>query len=107
MQYKKGNKRRHQRQGQQIERVRMPRDKEIIGIVEEMLGGSRFRINCQDGNTRICRVSGKFKRNAWIRPGDVVIIEPWDVQGDERGDVKWKYRLAQVEVLRKKGIFKG
>ncbi len=90
----------------QPERVRFPRDREIVGVVEEMLGGSRFRINCQDGNVRICRVSGKFKRKAWIRPGDVVIIEPWEVQSDERGDVVWKYRYGQINALRDKGILK-
>ncbi|MBN2102137.1 MAG: translation initiation factor eIF-1A [Candidatus Aenigmarchaeota archaeon] len=91
---------------EQQERVRFPRGKEIIGVVEEMLGGSRFRINCQDGNVRICRVSGKFKRNAWIRPGDVVLIEPWEVQEDERGDVVWKYRFGQINTLRDRGILK-
>ncbi len=100
--YKK-NKR---KENNQPERVRFPRGNEIIGVIEEMLGGSRFRVNCQDGNVRICRVSGKFKRKAWIRPGDVVIIEPWEVQSDERGDVVWKYRIAQINVLRDKGLLK-
>lgn len=102
--YKKKN--RKNSGGNQPERIRYPRENEIIGIVEEMLGGSRFRINCQDGNTRICRVSGKFKRHAWIRPGDAVILEPWEVQADERGDVVWKYRYGQLDILRKKGILK-
>jgi translation initiation factor 1A len=88
------------------ERVRFPRGTEVVGVVEEMLGGSRFRINCQDGNVRICRVSGKFKRNAWIRPGDVVLVEPWEVQADERADVVWKYRFSQIGALREKGLLK-
>ena len=99
-------KKRNNSDSEQQERVRFPRGREIIGVVEEMLGGSRFRINCQDGNVRICRVSGKFKRNAWIRPGDVVLIEPWTVQEDERGDVVWKYRFGQINTLRDKGILK-
>lgn len=93
-------------QNDQQVRLRFPRDNEIIGVVDEMLGGSRFRITCQDGNVRICRVSGKFKRSAWIRPGDIVLVEPWEVQADERADVVWKYRYAQIAILKKKGILK-
>lgn len=88
----------------EIVRVRMPRGEEMLGMVEEMLGGGRFRVRCKDGNTRICRMSGKFKRRQWIRPGDIVIIKPWEVQSDERGDIAWKYRRAEVEWLRKKGL---
>ncbi len=90
--------------GSEIVRVRMPREGELLGIVEDMLGAGRFRINCNDGKTRVCRVSGKFKRKQWIRPGDIVLIRPWEVQEDERGDVIWKYRRAEVEWLRRKGL---
>jgi len=88
---------------EEVRRVRTPRENEVLGIVEDMLGGGRFRINCLDKKTRICRVSGKFKRRQWIRPGDVVLVRPWEVQGDERGDVVWKYRRAQIDWLEKKG----
>lgn len=88
----------------EVVRVRMPKGDEILGIVEDMLGAGRFRINCKDGKTRICRVSGKFKRRQWIRPGDVVLVRPWEVQEDERGDVIWKYRRAEVDWLRRKGM---
>ena len=91
----------------EVVRVRMPRGKELIGMVEEMLGAGRFRINCSDKKTRICRVSGKFKRKQWIRPGDVVLIEPWEVESDEKGNVVWKYRRAEVEWMRKKGMMQG
>jgi len=90
-------------ENEEVTRVRMPRENEVFGIVEDMLGGGRFRINCMDKKTRVCRVSGKFKRTQWIRPGDVVLVRPWEVQGDEKGDVIWKYKKAQVEWLRKKG----
>jgi len=90
-----------------VTRVRVPRENEILGLVEEMLGGGRFRIACKDKNTRICRVSGKFKRKQWIRPGDVVLVRPWEVQADERGDVIWKYRRAEVEWMRKRGMIEG
>jgi translation initiation factor 1A len=85
-------------------RVRMPRVNEILGIVEEMLGAGRFRVDCKDGKQRVCRVSGKFKKKQWIRPGDLVLVKPWDVQGDEKGDVIWKYKRAETEWMRKKGL---
>jgi translation initiation factor 1A len=90
--------------GSEIVRVRMPREGELVGMVEDMLGAGRFRIRCNDGKTRICRVSGKFKRRQWIRPGDIVIVRPWEVQGDEKGDVVWKYRRAEAEWMRRKGF---
>lgn len=93
--------------GTGIVRVRMPREGEVLGMVEDMLGGGRFRVNCKDGKTRVCRVSGKFKRRQWIRPGDIVLIRPWEVQEDERGDVIWKYRRAEVEWLRRRGIMEN
>ncbi len=94
--------------GQQgIVRVRMPREGEVLGVVEEMLGAGRFRVNCRDGNQRVCRVSGKFKRRQWIRPGDIVLVRPWEVQGEEKGDVIWKYRMAEVEWMRRKGMLEG
>ena len=30
-------------------RVRMPRENEIFGVVTELLGGSRMRVQCKDG----------------------------------------------------------
>ena len=85
-------------------RVRMPRGKQSLGIVEQRLGGSRMRVRCFDGKTRICRIPGRLKRRLWIREGDVLLIEPWEISGDERGDVIFKYRPNQVKVLEKKGL---
>ena len=85
-------------------RVRMPRGKQSLGIVEQRLGGSRMRVRCFDGKTRVCRIPGRLKRRLWIREGDVLLIEPWEISGDERGDVIFKYRPNQVKVLEKKGL---
>ena len=85
-------------------RVRMPRGKQVLGIVEQRLGGSRMRVRCFDGKTRICRIPGRLKRRLWIREGDTLLVEPWEISGDERGDVIFKYRHNQVKVLDKKGM---
>ena len=85
-------------------RVRMPKGKQVIGIVETMLGAGKFRVKCTDLKIRICRIPGKFRRRMWVRQSDVVLVEPWEIQGDERGDIVWKYTKTQAEWLRKKGM---
>ena len=89
---------------QVITRVRLPRDKEVFGIIEERHGGNKMKVSCLDGKERNCRVPGRLKRALWLRPGDVVIIEPWELDADTRGDVIFKYRPNQVEWLRRKGF---
>jgi len=34
------------------------------------------------------------------------LIEPWELQGDEKGDVIYKYRPIQIDVLKKRGFLK-
>ena len=95
-------------QGQnEFVRVKLPRGKQAVGIVEQRLGGSRMRVRCFDGKTRICRIPGRLKRRLWIREGDILLIEPWEISGDEKGDVIFKYRPNQVSVLEKKGLLDG
>jgi translation initiation factor 1A len=90
----------------EISRVRMPRGNQTIGIVDQRLGGSRMRVRCFDGKTRICRIPGKIKRRLWVREGDYLLIQPWELGGDEKGDVVFKYRPTQVNYLKKKGLIK-
>ena len=84
----------------QIQRARTPRNKEVIGIIEQRLGGNKMKVNCTDGKTRNCRVPGRLKRKLWLRPEDVVLIEPWELD-NEKGDVIFKYRPNQIAWLRK------
>ena len=89
-------------------RVRVPINQEVLGIVKQRLGGSRMRVLCLDGKERICRIPGRLRRELWVRENDVVIIQPWELGGDEKGDVVYKYRgKAEVEFLRKKGYLKN
>ncbi len=87
-------------------RVRLPKNREVIGVVETRLGGSRMRVRCYDGKTRICRIPGRLKRYLWVREGDTVLVEPWELGGDEKGDVIYKYKKNQVAWLKKKGFIK-
>ena len=67
-------------------RVRIPRGKEVIGKVESRLGANRMNVACFDGKTRNCRVPGRLKRALWIRPGNIVLVEPWEYEGDKKGE---------------------
>jgi translation initiation factor 1A len=89
---------------EEISRTRIPRGKQLVGYVEQLLGGKRMYVDCSDGKRRLCRVPGRLKRKCWVREGDYVIVEPWEIQGDEKGDIIWKYRRAQVTYLRRRGF---
>ena len=91
---------------EEIIRVRTPRGKEMLGTVIEMLGGSRFRVDCSDGKERICRVPGKYKRRVWVKMGNIILFKPWDIQPDERGDIIWKYKPSQANWLVRRGLLK-
>ena len=63
-------------------------------------------VRCMDGKTRNCRIPGRLKKRLWVREGDLVIVEPWEFGGDDKGDVILKYRKNQVEYLKQKGYLK-
>ena len=86
-------------------RVKLPRGKQSIGIVEQRLGGSRARVKCFDGNSRICRIPGRLKRKLWIRENDTILVEPWELDNN-KGDIIFKYRPTQIDFLRRKGLIK-
>lgn len=89
-----------------MRRTPTPRGNQVIGICEQRVGGSRMKVRCMDGKTRICRIPGRLKRHLWIREGDVLLIEPWELSAEEKGDVVFKYRPIQVQALKKKGLLK-
>lgn len=85
-----------------IIRVKLPRGREVLGIIEQRLGGNKMMISCLDGKSRNCRVPGRLKRRLWLRPNDVVIVEPWELDNN-KGDIIFKYRTNEIEWLRKNG----
>src|SRR3989338_7143047 len=93
---------------QQVIRVRLPQKNEVLGLVQQRLGGSRMRVRCLDGKERICRIPGRLRRALWVRENDVVIVEPWELGGNEKGDIIYKYKgKAEVDFLKKKGYLKN
>jgi translation initiation factor 1A len=104
---KKQGKKPWQKQGEEApSRVRLPRGREVIGMVVQRYGGNKMEVRGSDGKTRNGRVPGRYKRRMWLRPGDFVIIEPWE-DDDEKADIVFQYRGGQVNQLRKRGLLEG
>jgi translation initiation factor 1A len=86
-------------------RVQLPiRNKgEMFAIAEQLVGGSRLKIICEDGKSRMARIPGKMKRRRWIRNGDLLIIKPWEFQ-DEKADVIRRYTKTESSNLSRRGV---
>ena len=102
--YKKPNN--NTEQTNQPMRVKTPRGNEVIGVVEQRVGANRMIVKCLDDKERNCRIPGALRRRLWIRPGDTVIVKPWEFEGDKKGDLLYKYTPAQIEWLKRKGFIK-
>ncbi len=83
-----------------------PTGSQVLGVVTQMLGYDRLRVKCTDGHERLCRIRGKMKRRVWIRVGDTVLVDPWDFQFEERGDIVWRYTKGQSQTLKDEGRLK-
>ena len=80
-----------------VTRVRLPRENQVIGIIEQRLGGNKMMVNCLDGKSRNCRVPGRLKRALWLRPNDVVIVEMWEFD-KEFIDYILKHRILAIDM---------
>lgn len=92
---------------QEIFRVKVPKGRETLGIIEQRLGASRMSTRCLDGFKRVCRIPGRLKRKLWVREGDIVLVEPWEFGGNEKGDIIYKYKKNQVQWLKNHGYMKS
>ena len=106
MSMKKELERKYEQQQMEFERVRLPKGREVFGVLVQRLGASRSKVKCLDGKERNCRIPGRLKRRLWVREGDVVLVEPWEYV-DDKGDIVHKYKPTQVGWLKKKGYLKG
>ncbi|MGC8675976.1 MAG: translation initiation factor eIF-1A [Candidatus Micrarchaeia archaeon] len=83
--------------------LKLPQSGEVVGVVSQALGASKFRVKCSDGFERLCSIPGRLKRRFWIKEGDIVMVKPWVVQSSERGDIVWRYSLGDKERLKASG----
>ena len=82
-----------------------PHNREVLGIVVEDFG-KKLLVKCADGFTRNCRIPGKIRYKVHINPGDIVLVQRWVVQENEKGDYLYKYTRTQVAHLIKRGFLK-
>jgi translation initiation factor 1A len=92
----------NEQEEQKVTRAPLPKGREVIGIIEQRLGGNKMMVLCVDGKSRNCRVPGRLKRKLWLRPEDVVIVEPWELDNN-KADILLKYKPNQIEWLKKNG----
>ena len=72
-------------------KVKLPTRNQQFAVVIEMSGGSRMKALCEDGKTRMVRIGGKLKRRMWTRVNDLVLIQPWIIQTDQKADLVHRY----------------
>lgn len=85
-----------------IAKAPLPKKGEVLGIIDQRSGGNKMKVNCLDGKERVGRVPGRLKRYLWLRPGDVIIISPWELD-NTKGDILLKYKPNQVAWLKANG----
>lgn len=85
--------------------IRLPdRSKhEMFAVAEKLVGGSRAKVVCEDGVSRLARIPGKMKRFARVRDGDLLIIVSWDIQED-KADVLFRYSRTEAMTLKSKRL---
>ncbi|WP_291765828.1 translation initiation factor aIF-1A [Caldivirga sp. UBA161] len=81
-------------------KVRIPDEGEMLAKVTDIVGDDRVKVICEDGNIRIARIPGKYRKRMWIRIGDYLIVAPWDFE-PSKADVVYKYEKGEVNELRR------
>ena len=92
-------------EGEEYIRLRLPKkhNKEMFAIADQLMGGSRINVVCDDGKSRMARIPGKMKRRARVRTGDLLIIKPWEIQ-DEKADIIYRYSRTQANTLNRRNL---
>jgi translation initiation factor 1A len=103
--HKKGRGR--QRSEEEVQELKIPAQDEHIGRVVKVAGTTKFLVKCNDDKERLCTIPGRLRRRFWIKANDIVIVKPWVVQSDERGDIVWRYSVLDTNRLKEIGALQG
>ena len=91
-----------QQQEEQVPaRVRVPRNKELIGVIVQRLGGNRMNVKTTDGKTRNCRVPGRYRRRLWLRPKDIIMLLLTYISRVLKSEYKEKGEFEDIEKWKK------
>jgi translation initiation factor 1A len=103
-----GRNRGRRKQGEgEIQELKIPAQDEHIGRVIKVAGTTKFMVKCDDDKERLCTIPGRLRRRFWIKTNDIVIVKPWVVQSDERGDIVWRYSVLDMNRLKEKGALQN
>jgi len=91
--------------GEEVGRLPLPRRNrgEVFGVASQLLGAARIRVVCEDGSSRMGRITGKMKKKMWIREGDLLILRPWGFQ-EGKADILFRYSRTQAQYLARRNI---
>ena len=91
--------------GEEVGRLPMPRRSrgEIFGVANQLLGAARIRVMCEDGISRMGRITGKMKKKMWIREGDLLVLRPWGFQ-EGKADILFRYSRTQATYLSRRNL---
>jgi len=84
--------------------VPLPDENTVVCIVEKILGGDHFLARCVDGARRVTRIPGRYRKRMWIKEGDIVLVAPWEMRRESRGDLIYRYTLDEARKLVEKGV---
>ena len=60
-------KKNNQEPEQKVVRAPLPKGREVIGIIDQRLGGNKMMVAGVDGKTRNCRVPGRLKSRCFVK----------------------------------------
>jgi translation initiation factor 1A len=91
--------------GEEVGRLPLPRrDRgEIFGVASQLMGAARIRVMCEDGVSRMGRITGKMKKKMWVREGDLLILRPWGFQ-EGKCDILFRYSRTQSMYLARREL---
>ncbi|MCI4363182.1 MAG: translation initiation factor eIF-1A [Thermoplasmata archaeon] len=91
--------------GVDLGRLPLPRRNrgEIFGIASRLMGAARIQVMCEDGSSRMGRITGKMKKKMWIREGDLLVIRPWGFQ-EGKADILFRYSRTQSQYLSRRNL---
>ncbi len=101
------NRRGRARGEEVVQALKMPAQDERIGKVVKVAGTTKFLVRCNDDKERLCTIPGRLRRHFWIKENDIVIVKPWIVQSDVRGDIVWRYSVLDMNRLKDSGALQN
>ena len=90
--------------GDEVIRVRLPKEGETLGQVIQLLGNRLLLVRCTDGVTRQVMISGKHKRRMWVNVGDVIALSVHWGMNEEKGTMVHRYKSKGSKILHERGL---